>query len=191
MKRVIFILAAALVLCSCASGSGDDSISADDSSVVETSAFSAAEPVLYTGTGYTIEISGEWKISDIVQDGIDCTLQPAYPHNSEEAATLLAFQTVEGSVSGTTSEMGEMLADNYEQLDGWTIVESGLCTVGDNEAYSVVVSNEILKMRHTIISQGGNLYSIMLTASEGQFDSARTEADKITDSFKITRKDEE
>lgn len=191
MKKILFIFAAALTLCSCAAGGENVS---DEPPVVETSAFEVSEPVLYTGSGYTIEICDTWKLSDIVQEGVDCTLQPAYPHNEEEAATLLAFQVIEGSVNGTTEQMGEMLAAQYADMEDCTVKESGSCMLGDTGAYSVVISTEtggtVLNMQHTVISQDGNLFSIMLTASEGQFESAKAEAKKITDTFKITRKDE-
>lgn len=191
MKRILLIFAAALMLCSCAAGRENES---DEYPVVETSAFEASDPVLYSGSGYTIEICDTWKLSDIVQEGVDCTLQPAYPHGDEEAATLLAFQVIEGSVNGTTEQMGEMLAAQYNEMEGLTVKKSGSCTLGDIGAYSVIISTEtdgtVLNMQHTVIAQDGNLYSIMLTASEGQFESAEAEAKKITDTFKITRKDE-
>ena len=65
MKKIIIMLSLALALTAC--GAADSSVADDPDVMIETSAFEAAEPVIYSGSGYSIEIPDTWKKSDVQQ----------------------------------------------------------------------------------------------------------------------------
>lgn len=187
MKKIIIMLSLALALTAC--GAADSSVADDPDVMIETSAFEAAEPVIYSGSGYSIEIPDTWKKSDVQQEGIDCALQPAYPHNDTEAATLLIFQVNEGTGESSVAEIGALLEEQYKSMADYTVSDSGACTAGSCDGYFVTIKREAegktLCTKHIVTVDDSCLYSIILTAAEEQFDSAQSEAQAIIDSFTI------
>lgn len=185
MKKVVIMLSLALMLTACSAADG----SAEDNSdvMIETSAFETAKPESYSGSGYSIMIPDTWKLSDIEQEGIDCALQLAYPHNDTEAATLLIFQVTEDIGDSSAAEIGAVLEEQYGKMADYTVTDSGSCQAGSCDAYYVTIMREAEGMtlctRHIVAVSSGSLYSIILTAEKEQFASAQADAQEIIDSF--------
>ena len=116
-------------------------------------------------------------------------MQPAYPHNDTEAATLLIFQVNEGTGGSSVAEIGALLEEQYKSMADYTVADSGACTAGSCDGYFVTIKREAEGMtlctKHIVTVDDSCLYSIILTAAEEQFDSAQSEAQAIIDSFTI------
>ena len=116
-------------------------------------------------------------------------MQPAYPHNDTEAATLLIFQVNEGTGESSVAEIGALLEEQYKSMADYTVSDSGACTAGSCDGYFVTIKREAEGMtlctKHIVTVDDSCLYSIILTAAEEQFDPAQSEAQAIIDSFTI------
>lgn len=162
---------------------------ADTSAAVSGEHGSVIDSVYY-GTGYHFNLNDTWKVSDVVQNDVECALQLSKPESEMELATLFAVQALPDANIKTVSEIGEPIVDAYEMMDNFTVLEHGECKVGEYDAYSIVIRTEAgeginVNMNQMVVVGNGKIFSVMITSEESLYSKAMDKAAPLFDSFVI------
>ncbi|MBQ7783595.1 MAG: hypothetical protein IJ368_06465 [Oscillospiraceae bacterium] len=187
LRKIIAVLITAAVMTVAFTACGGNS--ADKKAADTAAATVTIADGVYYGTGYHFSLDDTWKVSEIVQEGIECTMQLASPENEMEAATMLAVQPLPDA-KGTAKTLGESMAAEYQMVQDITVLSQGECAVGEQAAYSVVIqvlSADGIKvnMNQLVISNGSNACTVMITAGENYYHSAMEKAESLLSTFVV------